>query len=130
MGVEVTVTLPDGVMRQARWLADRTGKPVADVIAETVEQSLCPLGSMEADERAALAAATDEEVQTTAGMTMPEAEDRRLSELLRIQGAGRLSAAERGELDARMQMFQRDQLRKALALQEAVRRGLRPPLGP
>ena len=74
-----------------------------------------------------VSALTNAEVLAAADAMMPEAEDRRLSELLRLQCAGQLSADERTELDALLEMSRRGQLRKALALAEAVRRGLLPP---
>jgi hypothetical protein len=77
-----------------------------------------------------LPALTDAEVLATADAMMPEPEDSRMSELLRLQGAGRLTAADRSELGALMEMYKRGQLRKALAMVEAVKRGLRPRLGP
>ena len=59
---------------------------------------------------------------------MPAAEDRRLSELLDRQQAASLSGEERAELRALMQTYQEGLVRKARALREAVRRGLREPL--
>ncbi len=61
---------------------------------------------------------------------MSPAEDRRLSELLTRQQAGALTAAERPELTALMEVYQTRFLSKARALSESVRRGLRPPLQP
>ena len=55
-------------------------------------------------------------------------EDRRLSELLYRQQTGTLTAEERSELRRLMENYQTQLLRKARALREAVRRGLRPPL--
>ena len=58
------------------------------------------------------------------------ADDRRLSELLNRQQAGTLTDAEHPELTALMEVYQTQLLRKARALRESVRRGLRPPLQP
>lgn len=55
-------------------------------------------------------------------------EDRRLSELLHRQQAGTLTVGEHSELTALMETYQTQLLRKARALRQAVRRGLRPPL--
>lgn len=57
-------------------------------------------------------------------------DDRRLSDLLNRQQAGALSDMERLELARLMEVYQTELLRKAQALREAVRRGLRPPLLP
>jgi hypothetical protein len=61
---------------------------------------------------------------------MLPAQDRRLSALLQKQQAQALSDPERAELLALMQVYQEGLLRKAQALREAVRRGLRMPLKP
>ena len=63
-------------------------------------------------------------------LQMQPEQDRKLSTLLQQQQAGELSDAERSELLALMQCYQEGLLRKAQALQEAVRRGLREPLAP
>ena len=59
---------------------------------------------------------------------MEPVQDHRLSELLDEQQAGSLTSDERSELLAFMQIYQEGLLRKAQALHEAVRRGLRKPL--
>ncbi len=61
---------------------------------------------------------------------MDSAQEQRLSLLLEKQQAGHLADEERGDLLALMQVYQDGLLRKAQALNEAVRRGLRPPLVP
>jgi hypothetical protein len=63
-------------------------------------------------------------------LQMLPAQDRRLSALLQKQQAQALSDPERAELLALMQVYQEGLLRKAQALREAVRRGLRMPLKP
>jgi hypothetical protein len=78
----------------------------------------------------ALWAWPDQGVAAAAESQLPRAEDQRLSELLDRQQAGALSAAEQGELRALMQAYQVGLLRKAQALREAVRRGLREPPAP
>jgi hypothetical protein len=72
---------------------------------------------------------SDERVLAVAeNFGLPEAEERRLSELLNRQQAGALTSAERLELKALMEVYQTQLLLKAQALGEAVRRGLRSPL--
>ena len=63
-------------------------------------------------------------------MQMDAKEERRFSRLLNKQQAGKLSNSEGSELLALMQNYQEKLLRKAQALCEAVRRGLREPLTP
>lgn len=61
---------------------------------------------------------------------MDPGQDQRLSDLLDRQKGGELRADERVELIALMQAYQDGLFRKAQALREAVRRGLRAPLEP
>ena len=127
MSAQVTLTLPDDIMKRAELLAQRTGRPVADVLAETIELSLRPLGPPSSEERP-IADWPDDAVLAAADLQMPVRDDQRLSELLERQQAGRLSNAEGAELAALMQVYQEGLLRKAQALHEAVRRGLRGPV--
>lgn len=65
-----------------------------------------------------------------AELQMEPDQDRRLSVLLEGQQEGKLPDAEHSELSVLMQLYQEGLLRKAQALHEAVRRGLRQPLEP
>ncbi len=74
---------------------------------------------------------SDERVLAAADAPGFSAEDDcRLSALLNRQQAGALSDMERRELTGLMEVYQTPLLRKAQALREAVRRGLRAPLQP
>lgn len=73
---------------------------------------------------------TDEEVIAGSNVTMADADDRRLSELLEMQAEGLIDSSGRDELKGLMGLYERGLLRKALSLAEAVRRGLREPLEP
>ena len=73
---------------------------------------------------------SDAEVAQLSNLQLPPAMDRRLSELLDRQQAGTLDDPSRTELVGLMEVYQANLLRKAEALAEAVRRGLRPALGP
>jgi hypothetical protein len=75
-----------------------------------------------------VSALPDEEVLTLTTLQMKPAQDRRLSLLLDRQQTGSLTEAERFELFTLTQVYQEGLLRKAQALHEAVRRGLREPL--
>lgn len=126
---QITLTLPPEVLERAELLARRVGRPVGELLAETIEASLRPLG-VAAKEVRPPAEWTDEEVLASADLQMPVAEDQRLSALLHRQQAGSLTDTERPELMALMQVYQQQLLLKAQALREAVRRGLRGPLQP
>jgi hypothetical protein len=74
---------------------------------------------------------SDEQVQAAADdLGLSTAEDNQLSELLHRQQAGTLTSVERPVLTKLMEIYQAHLLRKARALCESVRRGLRPPLQP
>jgi len=128
MSSQITLNLPEDVYRCAELWARRNGKPVADVLAETIELSLLPLGFLR--DRRQAEDWNDKEVLAAADTQMPATEDRRLSELLDRQQAGILSPQESSELLRLMQTYQEGLLRKSEGLREAVRRGLRQPVEP
>ena len=127
MSTQVTLTLPDATYRRAIHLARLTGRDIADVLADTLDISLQPLG-IEAITGKPIAELSDSEVLAVADSNMESDRDHRLSELLDKQQASKLANDERPELIALMQVYQEGLLRKAQALNEAVRRGLRKPL--
>ncbi len=129
MSTQGTLTLPDRLWKRAEDLAHRTGREVADVLAETIELSLDPLGGYIEGEHAA-DNWSDGEVLAAVEAEMPVADDQRLSELLAAQQGAALTLAEEVELRALMHVYQPGLLRKAQALREAVRRGLREPPQP
>ena len=126
MSEQVTLSLPENVMHQAQVWARQTGRSLNDVLSEAVERSLRPLGAP-VNERPPCDW-SDEEVQAAADLRMTFEDDRRQSELLHRQQAGRITPNEHTELAALMQVYSQRLLTKALGLQEAVRRGLREPL--
>ena len=128
MSTQVTLTLADGLWERAALLAQRTGRDVAEVLAETIELSLAPLG--EHLDKQSVETWSDNQVLSHADSEMPAAEDHRLSELLARQQEASLTAKDEAELRSLMQVYQEGLLRKALALREAVRRGLREPPKP
>src|SRR5262245_37561192 len=125
---QITLTLPPGFLERARALARRAGRPVEELLTETLQLSLDPLGNGSDDRPPE--SWSDEEVLAAADRQMPPSEDARLSELLARQQAGTLVASDRGELNALMGLYQRLLLQKAQGWREAVRRGLRPPVQP
>jgi hypothetical protein len=129
MATRVVVTLQDDVYRRVERLAQLTNRDVADLLADTITISLTPIDVSSGSIRD-VASLTDEEVQELAELQMLPAQDRRLSALLQKQQAQDLSVHERAELLTLMQVYQEGLVRKAQALREAVRRGLRPPLEP
>lgn len=129
MSAQVMVTLPDDTYRRAEYVARITGRDIADVLADMISLSLQPLGAQSTDDRS-IADLSDADVMVAADSQMDSTQDKYLSETLEKQQAGRLADAEYPAMLALMQIYQDGLLRKARALNEAVRRGLRPPLDP
>jgi hypothetical protein len=129
VSTQVVVTLPDDLYHRAARLAQLTSRDVAEVLVDTIALSLTLLSAQPASVRP-VTELTDEEVLSQSEIQMVPGQDRRLSTLLHRQQAGELSHTERSEMLALMQMYVEGLLRKAQALHEAVRRGLREPLEP
>jgi len=125
MSTQITVTLSDDVYRSAEQVARLTGRPISEVLVETIEAGL-PL--REAASAPPVESLDDDHVKALAESSMDEEQSQRLSVLLDRQQAGSLTEAERVELRALMQIYEDGLLRKAQALSVAVRRSLRLPL--
>jgi CubicO group peptidase (beta-lactamase class C family) len=125
----ITVSLPEDVVERAKRLAERSGRPVEDLLAETIELSFRPLG-MQVSSNGPNTDWSDQEVLAAAATELPPADDVRLSDLLGRQQAGPLAPADRAALAVLMESYRSGLLRKAQALREAVTRGLREPLKP
>jgi len=129
MSTEVILKLPDKVYDQAARLAELMNQDVSHLLSETIESALSPLGNSAAD-LTPVDELSDVEVLALAELRMGKQQGRRLGKLLDRQQAGKLREAERNELAALMQVYHECLVRKAQALAEAVRRGLREPLAP
>jgi hypothetical protein len=129
MSTRVTVTLPDEVYERAERLAQLSHREVADILAETLAVSL-PVLRPQLDLPASVESLGDAEVLALTDLQLPAAQDRYLSTLLDRQQAGTITETERAEFAALFQLYQEGLLRKAQALAEAVRRGIREPLRP
>ena len=117
MAEQIILTLPPGVYHRVEAIARRSGRPMGELIADTIEMTFSPLDDC-----------SNEEVLAATTVTMPDTDDRRLSELLGRQSEGELKPGERGEWADLMGLYERLLVRKAKALQEAVKRGLHEPL--
>ena len=129
MITQVTVTLPDAVYRNAVRLAQLTQREVGDVLTDTLALSL-PMLPDDTEVAVPIGELSDQELLALTMLELPSAQDRQLSTLLDRQQAGGLTAEEQRQLAGLMQAYHAGLLRKAQALQEAVRRGLREPLAP
>jgi hypothetical protein len=129
MSTQVRITLHDEVYRRAKRLAQMSNRKIEELLAQAIELSLSPVGAA-TDIYKPVSKLSDAEVLELSQMQMDAKEERRFSRLLNKHQAGKLSNSEGSELLALMQNYQEKLLRKAQALREAVRRGLREPLTP
>ena len=127
MSTQLTLNLSESLMRRAQAVANRAGRSVNDLLAESIELSLKPW-SHSADVE--LRQCSDDDVIQACDLQMSATDDDRLSQLLSDQQSASLTAAEQAELTALMQVYQEGLVRKAEALSESVRRGLRGPVQP
>lgn len=124
MSTTINLKLPDEVYRRADRLAHLAGRSIDDVLETAIELALAPL-TAPADLPAVVEGLSDDQVQALSERRMDATQDQRLSVLLARQQSGALVNDERFELAALMQIYQEGWLRKAQALREAVKRGLR-----
>ncbi len=75
-----------------------------------------------------LSTLSDRQIIALTELQMEASQDQRLSQLLQIQQERTLTTAEQSELEMLMEIYQAGLLRKAQALNESVKRGLRQPL--
>jgi hypothetical protein len=125
MSADITVTLSEMARERAQAWAARAGRSLSDFLADAIESSLLPLG----DFPPAVETWSDADVLSAVVASMSPEEDRRLSELLARQRETQINEQEQVELARLMQLYQQGLVRKAAAMEEAVRRGLRARLG-
>ena len=131
MSKPITLNLPEDVYKRAEGLAQLIGRDLTDVLIEAISLSLSstsPINESDRDRAESLKSLSDREVMAMSELQMESEQDLRLSQLLSKQQADTLSEAERPELWSLMQIYQTLLLKKAVALREAVERGLREPL--
>lgn len=129
MTTKVAVALPDTVYERAVRLAQLTNQDVGVVLSETLGLSL-PALLENTEPVPAIMELTDAAVLELTTLQLPVDQDSTLSTLLMRQQADTITVEERGQLVGLMEIYQETLLRKAQALAEAVRRGLRAPLTP
>lgn len=123
MSTQITITLPDEVYQQIERFARLANRDVASILADTIQNSI-PLIRADVLDLKPVSDLSDEQVLALTELQMEPDQDARLSELLDRQQAGILVENERLELQNLMQIYQEGLLRKAIALSEAVKRGL------
>ena len=131
MNKPITLNLPEDVYKRASGLARLIGRDLTDVLVEAISLSLSstsPINDSERHFSESVKSLSDREVMAMSELQMESEQDLRLSQLLSKQQADALSEAERPELWSLMQIYQTLLLKKAVALREAVSRGLKEPL--
>ena len=131
MNKPITLNLPENVYNRALGLAQLIGRDLTDVLIEAISLSLSSTSPLKESDRhfsESVKSLDDREVMAMSELQMESEQDLRLSQLLSKQQAGTLTEAERPELWTLMQIYQTLLLKKAVALREAVSRGLREPL--
>jgi hypothetical protein len=124
MSAELKVRLSDHVLRRIQWMAENSGQDVGELVDMTLDGLLPPLPS-ELDNRP-VESLTDSEVLLVADSMMDETLNSRMNALVQKQKKGLiLNTAENTELQMLWDIYEVGQLRKAQAMVEAVKRGLR-----
>ncbi|HEY4232227.1 MAG TPA: hypothetical protein VGM76_02265 [Lacipirellulaceae bacterium] len=124
MSTDITISLPDAVCQSAAVWAKQAGRSLPDFLTDAIETSLVSLGSTPPP----VETWPDDELLAAANASLSPQDDQRLGELLAMQRESSLHDQARSELARLMQSYQEGLVRKAAALREAVRRGLRGPL--
>lgn len=117
----VTIQVSEQVMRQATRIAFNTEQSVENVLSDLLESSVSepPVQFL-----------PDNEVLALTALNFSPKEQESFSDLLYRNREGLLDAEGHKELDRLMRIYERGLLRKAQALEEAVKRGLMEPLKP
>ena len=121
MQTQVVLNLPDDLYQSAEQLAAGMKRPVQSVLTDMLLTALGVWGKIETP----IHLWSDERVLDASDSQMSNGQSERMTELLDKQQRGELTADEKPELWALMRIYEVGQLRKAKALAESVRRGIR-----
>ena len=119
MSAQVTLEVSNRVAAQAASVAARSQRRPEEVLADWLERAVAELP---------VEALSDDEVLALADLQLSAEQQALLSDLLERTREAMLDADARRQLDELMGVYEQGLLRKAQALREAVRRGLREPL--
>lgn len=119
MSQQITIQVPEHVIRQAAQVAAQTHRSVEDVLAAWLESVTTERPVEEL---------SDDEVLALTELRLTDEQDASLSDLLERNREGTLDADGLRELDEMMRLYEHGLLRKSQALKVAVQRGLREPL--
>ena len=119
MAETITLELPEKITISARQFANHTQQRIEDVLLGWLNQGASEIPVEMLSNKRVLALAEAE---------LAAEKQSELSELLYQNNEGSLDAEGQARLDELMQMYRTGLVRKAEAMQVAVKRGLRPPL--
>lgn len=127
----VTIELPEHLYRSARQLAQATRRPLADILQESLANTLPPLDDVSPDEAEALAQLStldDAALWREAQASLPAGQQTELEDLLVRQSAGKLDEEEQAQLEALQAEYGRLLVRKSHAWLLLARRGYKVPM--
>jgi len=128
MSTQVTLTIPDKLYEQAQHWAMLTQRDLTETLTDALTLVLTPL-QVKPQREIPVTELADSAVLALTQIRMKVAQGERLTELLAKQREATLTDMERYEMLALAQIYGQLWLRQAEALAEAVRRGLRQPMG-
>ena len=128
---QITIDLPVSLVESAQCLGKATARELSEVLSDSLEIILPTFNNLSIiGNQTKVSHLLDSEVIELANLKMDAVQNQRLGEL---QAKGKntgLTEAEGYELLVLISIYQMGQLRKSMALAEAVKRGLREPLIP
>lgn len=128
---QITINLPNNLVESAQCLGKATVRELSEVLIDTLEIILPTFNNLSAiGNNVEVSHLLDAEVIELANLKMDEVQNQRLGELQTKGKNTGLTEAEGYELLVLISIYQMGQLRKSMALAEAVKRGLREPLLP
>jgi len=128
MSTQVTLMIPDKLYEQAQHWAMLTQRDLTETLTDALTLVLTPL-QVKPQREIPVTELADSAVLALTQIQMKVAQGQRLTELLAKQRETTLTDTERYEMLALAQIYGQLWLRQAEALAEAVRRGLRQPMG-
>ena len=119
--MQTTVNLSENAYQYVSGIAQMTEKTIDEVIEETFENRFEKEVEMM---KKSVSLCSDDEVLALANLQMPEKQSNRLSSLLAKNGERTLTDEEANELNDLMRINRLNDLRKAIGIVEAIKRGL------
>ena len=128
---QITIDLPVSLVESAQCLGKATARELSEVLSDSLEIILPTFNNLSIiGNQTKVSHLLDSEVIELANLKMDAVQNQRLGEL-QVKGKNTgLTEAEGYELLVLISIYQMGQLRKSIALAEAVKRGLRDALIP